>query len=833
MPGEYLGHILLTSAPTITSYTTPQSGGGDRPRFPERRRESHARRLLSQLDRSYQSTDAEALDAPNGREGVYLEFRSALGYGLAVESLENLSKDIRLLNVRTLRVEQSEEPINEESPVITLATVFVPNPQRNFFLHRINEYLQLETARNRPRNEPLIASIDAIEKAIVESFWIGDVEDIPRGEEAWLEVWLKKDTAECIRSFNLLLQQLELLHSPEHVVFPERIVMLVKANYENLSQLLKQSDDIAEFRLAVKANHSWIDEDNAKQVEAVEELLQRTICIDSNTTVCILDTGVNNTHALLQPILATADCMSLKPEWGNHDHHGHGTLMAGTIAYGDLSELLGAADSVEVLHKLESVKLMPPPPESNDPQLYAYFTSQAVSISEINNPGSNRIFSMAITASEYQWGTPSSWSAAVDQLTSGGMDDKQRLMIVSAGNVIHDHWNQLGTAYHDLQLSSPVQDPGQSWNCITVGAYTNLTEIHNPDLAGYQAVAPKNGLSPFSTTSLLWDENKWPVKPELLLEGGNLAIDGAGFVTEDDDLSILSTFYQPQQGQFYCFNMTSSATALLSGMAGRLQALNPNYWPETIRALLIHSADWPSELKQQFMADESKTSYKRLLKICGYGIPNEERAIYSSSNHLTLISQQEIQPFDRAPNGRYITKDMHMHVLPWPKELLLELPPQTNISMRVTLSYFIEPSPGEIGWKNRYRYASHGLRFELIAPDENPEEFQRRINRAARDEEDGEPRTASPADHWMLGSQARDRGSVHSDIWKGTAAELAASNLIAIMPTIGWWRERHHLGRWNKLGRYSLVVSIDTPEVDIDVYTPVANMLRIPIEILN
>jgi len=37
--------------------------------------------------------------------------------------------------------------------------------------------------------------------------------------------------------------------------------------------------------------------------------------------------------------------------------------------------------------------------------------------------------------------------------------------------------------------------------------------------------------------------------------------------------------------------------------------------------------------------------------------------------------------------------------------------------MRITLSYFVEPSPGEVGWKDRYRYASHGLRFELNGPE--------------------------------------------------------------------------------------------------------------------
>jgi hypothetical protein len=78
-----------------------------------------------------------------------------------------------------------------------------------------------------------------------------------------------------------------------------------------------------------------------------------------------------------------------------------------------------------------------------------------------------------------------------------------------------------------------------------------------------------------------------------------------------------------------------------------------------------------------------------------------------------------------------------------------------------------------------------------------------------------------------VGSNGRNKGSIHSDIWHGTAAELANSNIIAIYPVIGWWRERAHLERWNHRSRYSLIVSINTSAENIDIYTPVAIKLGI------
>ena len=176
---------------------------------------------------------------------------------------------------------------------------------------------------------------------------------------------------------------------------------------------------------------------------------------------------------------------------------------------------------------------------------------------------------------------------------------------------------------------------------------------------------------------------------------------------------------------------------------------------------------------------------------------------------------------------------MHLYELPWPKDALQALPPTAKVEMRITLSYFIEPGPGEIGGKDRYRYASHGLRFDLNAPLEPKKRFEMRINRKAQDEGYKSSENQSVADHWIIGSQTRDKGSLHSDIWTGTAAELAESNLVAVYPTIGWWKQREHLEKWDSKTRYALIVSISTPEQNVDIYTPVAVQIGIkaPIQI--
>jgi hypothetical protein len=727
-----------------------------------------------------------------------------------------------LLNVRT-----EKHFCDGEEKEVTYATVFVPESKQKDFFTKIEQYATEETSKGNPRHENLLESISNIRKAhSVESFWQDSTSLIPADRPEWCEIWLSSDKKEVVESFEKLLEELEIPYKPGRIIFPERAVKVVNVTREQLEILSQISDDIAEYRRAKETAAFWLSQTNKEQAKWAKDILDRLeVSSDSDVAICILDTGVNNGNPLIAPVLKDEDCQAVIDEWGNHDHDSHGTLMAGVSAYGNLQNVLSSNEIIELRHYLESVKILPPD-GANEPELWGYITAQGLHKAEIQAPKRKRIACMAVSAEDTRdMGRPSSWSGEIDNLCSGAEDGFHRLIFVCAGNT--DVTDQIKEDFPGPQLENSIHDPGQAWNAITVGAYTELTDITDTTMKGYTPIAVKGSLSPFSSTSCKWDD-KWPIKPEILMEGGNTAKDNQ-IVSECEDLSVLSTYYKPVETIFYPFNMTSAATAKAAWFAAKIQADHPDYWPETIRALIIHSAEWTLAMKNQFLKNSNKGAYKDLLRICGYGVPNLEKALFSANNNLTLISQQEMQPYKKE-DGRCKTNDMHFYELPWPSEVLLELPSDTEIQMRVTLSYFIEPGPGEIGWKDRYRYASHGLRFYLNSPGEDKDTFIRRVNVAARDEENGHPYTPSASDYWTFG-QVRDKGSIHSDIWQGSAQDLATSNLIAVSPVIGWWRERSHLNKWNRKTRYSLIVSISTPDQEVDVYTPVAIKLGVPVPV--
>ncbi len=245
---------------------------------------------------------------------------------------------------------------------------------------------------------------------------------------------------------------------------------------------------------------------------------------------------------------------------------------------------------------------------------------------------------------------------------------------------------------------------------------------------------------------------------------------------------------------------------------------------------MVHSAEWTPAMWRHFNAATRQNQKLALLRRYGYGVPDFQRAILSALNDLTLIVEDELQPFwlDEGAD-RVKTKHMKLHLLPWPKHQLQDLG-ETEVQLRITLSYFVEPNPGERGWTRRHRYQSHSLRFAVKRSLEPLDDFRSRINRAVLAEEQDMPQPDTGTDDWLLGS-IRDTGSVHSDYWRGTGVELADREAIAVYPVGGWWKEKPALRRFDRKVRYALIVSIRAVTAAIDIYTPVATAVAATIPI--
>jgi Subtilase family len=822
-------HLVLQNTSESKPFTAHSPKGGKKTALPQLDRAQHGAALRGQLQALQPLADAarqrqEEIGLEAGI-GLQIQFLSRPDAELAFERLaaEGKGKGIELLSVQ----ERDEKAV--------LANVFVPDGQLQHFERLVTEYLEEKKDRNGNArdNKKLLNTIGSIRAAAIQGLWTDSPDLLPANpEEAfWWEVWLRRDRdadGSAVDDFRRLAAMSRCLVSAAVVDFPERSVVVMYGSQQQLSQSVMALNCVAELRRAKDTAEFFVGMGAAEQQHWSADLMARLQppgAGDEVPRVCLLDSGVNRGHSLLEPLMDPADLHTVNAAWGTDDTANHGTGLAGLVGYGDLHAALASNGPIAVSHRIESVKLTPNHgANAGDDKHHARLFLDGVTTPEARFGQRRRVFSSAVTASDYRdFGRPSAWSSTVDSLASDDIGEGAfpRLFVLSAGNTDDPaHWAQ----YPNSLSLNLVHDPGQSWNALTVGAFTEKTAITEPGAAHFSPVAASGGLSPFTSSSFGWNERAWPLKPDVVFEGGNAATDGVNTDTFAS-LELLTTNNRPLARVFWTTNATSAASALCSRMAAQIMAAYPKLRPETVRALIVNSAEWTEPMLQMYPpngARRIKQEYATLVRHCGWGVPSLERALWSAGNSLSLVVEDEVHPYKKE-GGVIKSRDMNFHLLPWPKEQLEALQ-NTQVEMRVTLSYFVEPNPSARGSSSKYHYPSHRLRFAVRRPLETVEDFQARINAAVVREEAG--RGAPPADsNWVLGDNFRHRGSLHQDIWRGNAADLASRGFIAVYPSNGWWRTRPAQERYDLAARYSLIITIRAPETVVDLYTPIAQQV--------
>jgi hypothetical protein len=753
-------------------------------------------------------------------------------YPLRVDSLQRLTthREQRaqwlLLSITPAAGDQPEK-----------AMVWISDEYRERFLKLFEQYENEDTPNGNARNRQLVANIARIRHAVLRDLWQSEGEPSRSGEQ-WWELWLTpgEESTTQLRTFAAGRP----IHVADRVLrLVDRTVAWVRSAWSELEVLPFTGVPLAEIRkpeLADTVEDLSVEEQDELATDLASRI--RPAPLDA-PAVCHLDTGIRASHLLIAPSIDADDVHSVVDDAGA-DAVSHGTAMATLALIGPLDDLLLSTATVDLDHRLESVKILPDPGTTpHDPLAYGLVTAQAVSQPEAVSARA-RVFCMPVTAPPDHPGQPSLWSASVDALSAGvdiaAADDgiallnapapaAGRLFIVSAGNVSSQDFQ---ADYRAACDTSVVEDPAHAYNALAVGAYTELVaQPTDPAYEHWSVVGTAGDISPHSRTSLLFDHRSWPIKPDICMEGGNLLYDGVVDFHGSHPLLSLRTGDSKADAAIGSANATSAATAQAARLAVLAQVRYPEYWPETIRGLLTHAAEWTSVMRDEINAQVGKAEKLRMLRRYGWGVPTAERVLDSSAQSVTLVTQDAFVPFTGTD---FRSRTFRLHELPWPTDVLREDLAAADVTLRVTLSYFIEPTASRRGWRRRYSYASHGLRFELKNPTESVDEFVSRVNREAQDEEDERPRVKSGSDRWLVGPNQRNQGSLHQDVWEGSGADLAACSVLAVHSVGGWWKYNRRRDRMDQGVRYALIVSLKTREEDVDLWTPVASQIGVPVE---
>jgi hypothetical protein len=324
--------------------------------------------------------------------------------------------------------------------------------------------------------------------------------------------------------------------------------------------------------------------------------------------VCVIDSGVQEGHVLIQPAIDQATSHCFLPGANVNDvgdfvpPGGHGTRVAGAVLYG---ETIPRDGTLQLPFWIQNARVL----DGNNSMPVEMFPPEVVraAVERFHQgPRQTRIFNHSINASTCcRTRYMSAWAAEIDSLSAA----YDVLIIQSAGNLpISGIQPYLGVKEHLAagrdyprylyQPAARIANPGQSLQALTVGsiAYGALAD------GGWStfASAPEYP-SAFSRTGPgIWDV----IKPEVVEYGGDLIrngntpadVQGGGRVAAACPELIRSTMFPPGPAYDRDEAGTSFAAPKVARIAGRLQHLLPDEPALLYRALVVQSARWPISL---------------------------------------------------------------------------------------------------------------------------------------------------------------------------------------------------------------------------------------------
>lgn len=534
---------------------------------------------------------------------------------------------------------------------------------------------------------------------------------------------------------------------------------------------------------------------------------------ESSPIVCVIDSGIQENHLLLEPAVLQNRSISFVPNDASTadgvNNGGHGTKVAGAILYsgnipkaGNHSAPFFLANA-RVLDNQKSLSSRLFEPNLMD-QILDYFGDVSIFNLSINKWIACRKRHMSL------------WASAIDAISH----ENNKVFVISTGNLatnsmrpnrpgIQNHLDA-GRNYPDflLEESSRIADPAQSMFAITVGSVC-LDGFSDSDVESF---GKKNYPSSFSRSGLgMWGA----IKPEVVEYGGDWVKERAGNNFSLRDASTPELVKTGMHGVGRCDIGSSFSAPRVSHIIAHLQKLFPSESPLFHKALLIQSARLPQQIFDNPQA--------RHLRYMGYGIPNLDRAIDNTPYRITFTESGTIGP-----------KKAKIFTVKVPEELRRQ-GESFDILVEVSLCYTAEPRRT----RQRLRsYLSSWLTWESSKLGQSTESFQHEVLKELESEDNTEE-IEEPADpqsirwsiwgntKWGKIKDIRRQASANQKDWVVLKSyNLSPEISFALIGHQGWEKD---------LGKeipYSLIVSFEILGAEVELYEIMQKVnIEVPIEV--
>lgn len=557
------------------------------------------------------------------------------------------------------------------------------------------------------------------------------------------------------------------------------------------------------------------------------------IAPDANApTVCVIDSGIQEAHVLIQPAIDQTTSHCFLPGKSPNDvadfvtPAGHGTRVAGAVLYGEVVAKDGTPQlpfwiqNARVLDEHNSMPVEMFPPEALRAAVERFH----------QGPRQTRIFNHSINANVYcRARYMSAWAAEIDSLC----DAYDVLVVQSAGNLpisginpylgVKDHLDA-GRDYPSYlyEASARIANPAQSLQALTVGSIA----YGSWETGDWRTFATEAGRpSAFSRSGPgIWNV----IKPEIVEYGGDdirtrnvpADVQAGGRIAAACPELVRSTMFPPGPPFDRDETGTSFAAPKVARIAARLQRLFPDEPALLYRALIVQSARWPAwaetlmaELRHPDSRDNAVRrkqlldEVSQIIRCIGYGLPDEVRATVNTDHRTTFITSGETPIHAR---------ECHIYQVLIPPQLRGQAD-EFDIRIEVTLSYVAQPRRTR---RNLRRYLSTWVDWKSSKLGEGLSDFR---VRAMKDEEGvAEPLPGSVLpwalhegpNFGLIRDTKRNSGTVQKDWAVVKSNRLPDQFCIAVVGHPGWSQDP------DSVARYALAVTFEILGQEIPIYEP-------------
>lgn len=406
---------------------------------------------------------------------------------------------------------------------------------------------------------------------------------------------------------------------------------------------------------------------------------------DGDPLACVLDSGVVAGHPLLRGwVVEERDFESGEPS--PTDENGHGTAVAGLVVYGDIGRCIETG-TWNPRVRLCSAKVM----RSEDDPAFGR-TGRVIfppehrvekvleeAIRYFHSERDCRVFNLSFGDENEIYGGGRQFPLAekLDELAR----ELDIVIVISSGNCSAPdiprgtptrEATQQAVADHLRSGGQRLCNPGTAALGVTVGAVARTDAMADVDgrvaVRDAMAGAPAGAPAPFTRTGPGYsvDGRKEAVKPELVHYGGNAALIapaggeprwstshillGEPTARRDDGTGrILTAKTGTSLAAPHVTHLAALSAATLRDALGRRPSAN------LIRAAVASSADLPPCGEEWLGNEQDRTN------LVGYGLPAEERALWSTDRRTLLVAED-----------RLAEDSLHIYRLPVPASFLAE-----------------------------------------------------------------------------------------------------------------------------------------------------------------